>query len=296
MTIRIGDNIKRLRMQRKVTQEQLAEALNVSSVAVSKWERGETMPDIALLPKLAYYFQVTIDELMSYDACAVELEIQEFLNAHARAAEENRFDDLLSLSADAYMRYPNDYRVMSCYMWDLAGGYADNDPAVLAEHADELETLCDRILDGCTDAFLRRDAYVMKGKLLHASGKTEEALSLYRKELPDWYQTAGQKSEQLFSKDTPEFAAALAGNITELGRFLLNKISKEIWFCRPELCTEEKTELAAKVCEDVMAFAALTEEQRKMLTAYFAGDFSLKLRAFGGDSAKKCLKRLEAYQ
>ncbi len=65
MTIRIGDNIKRLRMQRKVTQEQLAEALNVSSVAVSKWERGETMPDIALLPKLAYYFQVTIDELMS---------------------------------------------------------------------------------------------------------------------------------------------------------------------------------------------------------------------------------------
>ena len=40
----------------------------------------------------------------------------------------------------------------------------------------------------------------------------------------------------------------------------------------------------------------LTEEQRKMLTAYFAGDFSLKLRAFGGDSAKKCLKRLEAYQ
>ena len=296
MTIRIGDNIKRLRTQRKVTQEQLAEALNVSSVAVSKWERGETMPDIALLPKLAYFFQVTIDELMSYDACAVELEIQEFLNVHAKAAEEGRFGGLLTLSADAYTRYPNDYRVMSCYMWDLAGGYADNDPAVLLQHCDEIDSLCGRILDGCTDAFLRRDAYVMKGKILHAAGKTEEALALYRRELPDWYQTAGQKSEQLFSKDTPEFASALAGNITELGRFLLNKISKEIWFCGPEQSTEEKTELAAAVCEAVMAVPALGEEQRKALTAYFAGDFALKLQCFGDNTAKECLKRIEAYQ
>ena len=168
--------------------------------------------------------------------------------------------------------------------------------AVLSDRGDELGSLCGRILDGCTDAFLRRDAYVMKGKLLHAAGKTEEALALYRRELPDWYQTAGQKSEQLFSKDTPEFAAALEGNITELGKFLLNKISKEIWFCGPERSTEEKTELAAEVCEAVTAFPALGEEQRKALTAYFAGDFILKLQSLGGDAAKKCRERMETYR
>ena len=50
MEIRIGDNIKRLRNEKGITQEALSEILNVSSVAVSKWERGETMPDITLLP------------------------------------------------------------------------------------------------------------------------------------------------------------------------------------------------------------------------------------------------------
>lgn len=53
MEIRIGENIKRRRGEKGVTQEQLAEILHVSAVAVSKWERGETMPDISLLPQLA---------------------------------------------------------------------------------------------------------------------------------------------------------------------------------------------------------------------------------------------------
>ena len=87
MDILIGENIKRLRTVRNLTQEQLAEALNVSSVAVSKWERGDTMPDISMLPRLAYYFRVSIDELMSYDACAVDLEIGTFITEHTKAAE-----------------------------------------------------------------------------------------------------------------------------------------------------------------------------------------------------------------
>ena len=78
--ILIGENIKRMRLQKGVTQEQLAEAVGVSAVAVSKWERNETMPDISLLPGLAYFFQVSIDELMSYDAAKVQREIRVFRN------------------------------------------------------------------------------------------------------------------------------------------------------------------------------------------------------------------------
>ena len=75
MKINIGENIKRLRMKKQITQEQLAVAMGVSSAAVSKWERENTLPDVSLLPLLANYFGVSIDELMGYDAARIENEI-----------------------------------------------------------------------------------------------------------------------------------------------------------------------------------------------------------------------------
>ena len=48
--MRIGDNIRRLRRERGLTQETLAEFLGVTFQSVSKWERGESCPDIAMLP------------------------------------------------------------------------------------------------------------------------------------------------------------------------------------------------------------------------------------------------------
>ena len=63
MKMTIGSNIRRLRTEKGVTQEQLAEAMNVTCAAVSKWERSETYPDITLLQPLAFYFGVSTDEL-----------------------------------------------------------------------------------------------------------------------------------------------------------------------------------------------------------------------------------------
>ena len=62
----IGKNIKRLRQNKDITQEQLGEVLGISSQAVSKWENESAFPDIMMLPILADYFGVTIDELMEY--------------------------------------------------------------------------------------------------------------------------------------------------------------------------------------------------------------------------------------
>ena len=66
MEISIGENIKRLRLEKGITQEQLAEILNVSNAAVSKWERGGSFPDITLLFPLADYFEISVDELMGH--------------------------------------------------------------------------------------------------------------------------------------------------------------------------------------------------------------------------------------
>jgi len=60
----ISENIKRLRKQKSITQEVLADFLGVSFQSVSKWERGEAYPDITLLPQISDYFAVSVDELL----------------------------------------------------------------------------------------------------------------------------------------------------------------------------------------------------------------------------------------
>jgi len=67
MDFNLGSVIKRLRNEQGVTQDALAEYLGISYQAVSKWETGTTLPDITLLPKLAVFFGVRIDELFSVD-------------------------------------------------------------------------------------------------------------------------------------------------------------------------------------------------------------------------------------
>ena len=66
MNKNLGTNIKTLRKQMNITQEQLAQALNVSSQAVSKWKTHISYPDITLLPAIADFFGVSIDFLFGY--------------------------------------------------------------------------------------------------------------------------------------------------------------------------------------------------------------------------------------
>lgn len=64
--LKIGEKIRSKRRERELTQEELASILFVSKAAVSKWENGESYPDIALLPKIAQLFHITMDELFDY--------------------------------------------------------------------------------------------------------------------------------------------------------------------------------------------------------------------------------------
>lgn len=67
----LGENIKRLRRNMGITQEQLAGDLHVSHKTISKWENGTAFPDVMWLPELAAFFNVSIDELMGYQLKAL---------------------------------------------------------------------------------------------------------------------------------------------------------------------------------------------------------------------------------
>lgn len=64
--MKLAENLLFLRKQKKVTQEELAEIFNVSAQSISKWELGINCPDITMLPKIAKYYGVSIDELLGY--------------------------------------------------------------------------------------------------------------------------------------------------------------------------------------------------------------------------------------
>lgn len=63
----IGDNIKFYRKKNQLTQDDIAEACNVIRQAVSKWENGETIPDIEKCDRLASFYGIKLDALMHYD-------------------------------------------------------------------------------------------------------------------------------------------------------------------------------------------------------------------------------------
>ncbi len=258
MEMSIGTNIKHLRQQKAVTQEQLAEAMNVTCAAVSKWERGDTFPDITLLQPLAYYFGVSIDELMGYSAHKVEQTIDDLLERY-RSLYRADFAAARELIVQAHADYPNDYRIMHCYMWNLGGDYADNDPAVLLEHKDEFLDLCRKIDEGCKDHKICLDAWNMRSKILHAEGKTEEALEIYRTHFYNWYETVGQKSEQLFAKDTPEFLYWVKKNMYELVDFAADKLVKSIFF-DPQFPMEDRVAEAERYGDIVLNLAKETDE------------------------------------
>ena len=62
---KIGSFLKKLRRERNLTQEELAEKLNVSGRTVSRWETGANMPDISLLVELAEFYDVSIPEIIN---------------------------------------------------------------------------------------------------------------------------------------------------------------------------------------------------------------------------------------
>lgn len=76
--LNLSDNIIRLRRERRITQEELADFLGVSKAAVSKWENAQSTPDLMLLLELSAYFGTTIDELIGYKAKLSKEQIRYF--------------------------------------------------------------------------------------------------------------------------------------------------------------------------------------------------------------------------
>lgn len=118
MQIKLGDRIKELRKRDGRKQEDLANALGVTNQAVSRWEKDGSYPDLELLPSIANYFGISIDELFGYnnerskkvDAIASQINDMNFKNNGV----DNNIDECIALAREALIEFPGNEKIMLC--------------------------------------------------------------------------------------------------------------------------------------------------------------------------------------
>ena len=107
-----GTIIKDLRLKHNMTQERLAELLNISPQAVSRWETGAAMPDISLLPPLSNLFSVTTDYLLSMDTYQKDLRKAEFDEAFFEYWKHDDKQKNYEIAVQAVAEYPGNMEYM----------------------------------------------------------------------------------------------------------------------------------------------------------------------------------------
>lgn len=118
MDIQLGAQLRTLRQNRGSTQEDVARALGVTAQAVSRWEKGAGYPDMTLIPSIANYFSVTIDELFGYrsersrriDELAGKIRDMDSRNA----GRDVCVDECVRLARESLAEYPESERLMLC--------------------------------------------------------------------------------------------------------------------------------------------------------------------------------------
>lgn len=118
MELKLAENIRFFRKNKKMTQEQLAESLGVTVGAVSKWESAMTTPEISMIMRLAEFFDTSMDVLVGYHLQNKSLpQIMEQLK---ELRQQKEYDDAISLGEKALQKYPNYfdlvYETALCYL------------------------------------------------------------------------------------------------------------------------------------------------------------------------------------
>lgn len=142
--------IKKLRKQRNLTQEQIAEIFGVSSQAVSKWEIGSSYPDISLLAIIADYFGVSIDYLLCHDTSKKSEEIQTACHYADELFERDNYMQAIRILREMLIKHPGNEKLMYKLAWALSGTLKES-----PDNYDEAILLYLKILEISTDTKMR---------------------------------------------------------------------------------------------------------------------------------------------
>ena len=103
--INIAKKLISKRREKGNTQEEIAAYIGVSKASVSKWETGQSYPDITFLPQLAAYFNISIDELMGYEPQMTKEDIKKLYHKLSSSFARLPFEDVLGECRSIIKKY-----------------------------------------------------------------------------------------------------------------------------------------------------------------------------------------------
>lgn len=230
----IGAKIRMLRKSKRVTQEELAEYLHISSQAVSKWETGASCPDIDFLPKLAIFFGTSLDNLLDYDQSQVDAAVEELVKESGRGGNDPAASE--AFLRKALEKYPNNDRLLTCILEDMQEQNADKSRSA------EIIEIGERILSCSKDDELKIDVMRILAETYHGMG--EQAMAeFYLAKIPGlhflYYEIAAA-----IKRDGERIE-----NVRKLEGLCIDKLICALWMRREEAGGSKRAEIDRQACE-----------------------------------------------
>ncbi len=159
MNLNLGNNIKKHRKEKDMTQEELAEYLGVSPQAVSRWENDTTYPDMELIPAMANLFDIPLDDLFGRNRNEKEIDMAMYYQKSGEYMKKGDVQGNLSVWREAVQKYPGDFSCLSSLstaLYHTVYSYGESD--IKYANAQECVAICERILRDSTDNSARTSA------------------------------------------------------------------------------------------------------------------------------------------
>ncbi len=184
MSLYFAQNFKQLRRNADMTQEEIANALGVSPQAISRWETGATYPDIELLPVLAEFFAVSIEELLGVEQGHRKAKAEEYKAMFKECLKHGNAADGIAVARQAAKEFPRDWSLQNQLMYALFmacsdDGNIDNWRDNQQRYKQEIIDIGDNILAQCTDDAIRLEAKSRLGFLYCELGQLDKGKAVF---------------------------------------------------------------------------------------------------------------------
>ena len=176
-TFHFSKNVAQLRRNKKITQEELAEFIGVTKASVSKWETGATMPDIVILPQLASFFGVSVDNLLGYEPQLSREQIQLYYHRLAERFSKDKFDDVMSESKLLVRKYYSCFSFIEkmAVLW-LNHAQLAGDEEKTRKVFEEVILLCNHIIENSKNINLCNNAVNIKVLVNLQIGRSDKVI------------------------------------------------------------------------------------------------------------------------
>lgn len=229
--IKLGDKIKSLRKQRNISQEVLAQYLGVSFQAVSKWENSFAMPDISMIPAIASFFGVSIDELFDFNVMEVEKRVMEIVDEAYKYRRIENYAKAEEILREGLKKYPGNDILLNNLLYTMR----------TPERSGEVVTLCKVLIESTHYDDIKYDALRILAETYKEMGEYELTKSTIEK-IPEIYFTKLELDAELLEGDDQLEAAHRQKGISADSLVEMLEILAECYEKRDEI-EKSKTQL-----------------------------------------------------